>query len=156
MFFFSSHVWMWKLDHKNWCFWTVMLKKTLESPLDCKEIKPVNPKPVLNIHWKDWCGDCNSNPLATWCDLTHWKRSWCGNDWRQEEKGMTEDVMVGWHHWFDGHKFEQTPGVGVDREAWRSVDHGVTMSWLFTSGGQSIGFSALASVLPMNNQVDFH
>ena len=80
--FFSSHVWMWELDHKerwvpkNWCFWTVLLEKTLESPLDCKEAQPVHPK-VLNIHWKDWYWSWSSNTLATWCkELTHLKRPW--------------------------------------------------------------------------------
>ena len=61
---------------KNWCFWTVVLEKTFESPLDCKEIKPVNPKnkSALNIHWRDWCWSWNSNTLATWCEeLTHCK-----------------------------------------------------------------------------------
>ena len=75
MFFSSSHVWMWELDHKegwvlkNWCFWTVVLENTLESPLDCKEIKPVNPKgnQPLNIHWKNWCWSWSSSTLATWC-----------------------------------------------------------------------------------------
>ena len=80
---------MWELDHKeswalkNWCFWIVVLEKTLERPLACKEIKPVNAEgidwiPVLNIHWKDWCWSWNSNTLATWCrELTLWKRPWC-------------------------------------------------------------------------------
>ena len=77
---------MWELDHKEswglkkWCFWTVVLEKTLESPLVCKENQPVNPKGnhVLNIHWKDWCWSWNSNTLATWYEeLTHWKRPWC-------------------------------------------------------------------------------
>ena len=85
LWFSSSHLWMWELDYKerwapkNWCFWTVVLE-TLESPLDCKEIKPVNPKGNIhwNIHWKNWCWSWNSN-LATWCkELTHWKRPWCG------------------------------------------------------------------------------
>ena len=63
---------------KNWCFWTVVLEKTLESPLDCKEIQPVNPKGnQLNIHWKDWCWSWNSNPLAIWWELIHLKRPWC-------------------------------------------------------------------------------
>ena len=84
--FSSSHVWMWELDYKeswvlkNWCFWTVVLEKTLESPLDCKDIQPVHPKdihPVLNIHWKDWCWSWNSNPLNTWCkELTHLQWPW--------------------------------------------------------------------------------
>ena len=77
--FSSGHVWMRELDYKeswapkNWCFWTVVLEKTLECLLDCKEIKP-----VLNIHWKDWCWSWNSNALATWCkELTHLRRPWC-------------------------------------------------------------------------------
>ena len=81
--FFSSHVWMWELDHKegwvlkDWCFWIVVLEKTLESPLDCREIKPVNPKSTLNIHWKDWCWSWSSKTLATWWEEpTHWKRPW--------------------------------------------------------------------------------
>ena len=82
----SSHVWMWELDHnegwalKNWCFWTVVLDKTLESPLDSKEVRPVNPKgnqlSNLNIHWKDWCWSWSSNTLGTWCEEpTQWKKS---------------------------------------------------------------------------------
>ena len=93
------------------CFWTVVLEKTLESPLDWKEIQPVNPwrKSTLNIHWKDWCWSWSSSILATWCKgPTHWKRPWCWEDWRQEEKGKTEDEMVGWHHRLNGHEFEQT------------------------------------------------
>ena len=82
--FSSGHVWMWELDCeegwalKNWCFWTVVLENTLESPLDCKEIQPVHPKGDLGVHWKDWYWSWNSNTLATWCgELTHWKRPWC-------------------------------------------------------------------------------
>ena len=83
--FSSSRVWMWELDckeswaPKSWCFWTVVLEKTLESPLDYKERKPVSPKGnVPNIHWKDWCWSWNSDTLATWCkELTHLKRPWC-------------------------------------------------------------------------------
>ena len=71
-------------------------------------------KSVLGVHWKDWCWSWNSNILATWCEgLTHWKRlNDAGEDWRQEEKGTTEDEMVGWHHRFDGYEFEQASGVG--------------------------------------------
>ena len=76
---------MWDLNHKekwalkNWCFWTMLLEKTLESPLDSKEIKPVNLKGNQSwMYWKDWCWSCSSNTLATWCEeLTHWKRPWC-------------------------------------------------------------------------------
>ena len=116
--FSGSHVRMWELDHnkdwapKNWCFWTVVLEKTLESPLDCMEIKPVNPKgnqPWINIHWKHWCSSGNSNTLATWCkELTHWKRPWCWE--RLKAWGTTENEMVGWLHWLNGHKSEQTLG----------------------------------------------
>ena len=93
---------------KTWCFWTVVLDKTLESPLDCKQIKSANPKgnqpwiftvrtdaeaPIL------WPPDANSQLI--------WKDPDAGKDWRQEEKGTTEDETVGWHHWLDGHEFEQ-------------------------------------------------
>ena len=68
---------------------------------------------VLNIHWKDWSWSWNSNTLATWCKkLTHWKRLWCWKDWRQEEKGVTEDETVGWYYRLDGHEFEQALWVG--------------------------------------------
>ena len=113
---FPVVTWMWELDYKeswapkNWCFWSVVLEKTLESPLDCKEIQPIHPKgnqSVLNIHWKDWCWSWSSNTLATWCEeLPHLKDPDAGKDWGQEEKGTTEDEMVGWHHRLNGHEFE--------------------------------------------------
>ena len=106
--FSSSHVWMWELDceegwvPKNWCFWTVVLEKTLESPLDCKEIKPINPK--RNQSWI-FIGRTDAEPETPIFWPTDAK-SWlicndpdAGEDWRQEEKGMTEDETVGWHHW---------------------------------------------------------
>ena len=110
---------MWELDYKeswvpkNWCFWTVVLEKTLESPLDCKEIQPVHPKGKQSwIYWKDWCWSWNSNTLATWCEeLTHWERPWCWERWKQE-KATTEDEMAGRHHPLNGHESEQAPGVG--------------------------------------------
>ena len=68
---------------------------------------------VLNIHWKNWCQRWSSNTLATWLEeLTHWKRPWSWENWRQEEKGTIEDEMVGWHHWLAGHELEQTLGIG--------------------------------------------
>ena len=119
--FSSSHVWIWELDHKeswaskNWCFWTMVLERTLESPLDCREIKSVNPKG--NQSWIFIGGtDAEADALILWppdaknCLLG--KDPDAGKDWRQEEKGMTEDEMVGWHHQLDGHEFEQSPGVG--------------------------------------------
>ena len=101
--FSSSHVRIWELDRKedwvskNWCFWTVVLEKTLESPLDCKEIQPVHPKGnKFNIHWKDWCLSWNSNTWATWCEeSTHLKDPEAVKDCRWEEKGTTEDKMDG-------------------------------------------------------------
>ena len=112
---------MWELDckegwmMKNWCFWTMVLDKTFESPLDCKEIKLVNPKgnkswiftgktdaeteaPIL------WVPDVKSQFIRKDTDS--------GKDWRQEEKRTAEDEIVGWHHWLNGHEFEQAPGVG--------------------------------------------
>ena len=113
--FSSSHVWMWELDceeswaPKNWCFWTVVLEKTLESLLDSTEIQPVHPKG--NQSWI-FIGrtDVEAEILILWPpDAKSWligKDLDAGKDRRQEEKGMTEDEMVGWHHWRDGHEFE--------------------------------------------------
>ena len=106
--FSRSLVWMCELNHKeswapkNWCFWTVVLEEILKSPLDCKEIKPVNPK-----RNKVWCWSWSS--LAVWCE--NWlagKAPDAGKDWKQE-KGMTEDEMFRWHHQLDAHEFEQAP-----------------------------------------------
>ena len=81
----------------NWCFWTVVLGKTLESPLDCKEIQPVHPKGDQSWEdWKDWCWSCNSNTLTTWCEeLTHWKRPWCQEGLGAEGEGDNR----GWDGW---------------------------------------------------------
>ena len=117
----SSHAWMWVLDHKeswvlkHWCFWTVVLEKTLGSPLDCKEIKPVNPKG--NPTWMFIVRtDAEAEAPILWPPVAkNWligKDHDTGENWRQEEKGMTEDAMVRWHHWLDGHEFEQAQGVG--------------------------------------------
>ena len=115
------HVWMWELDceeswaPKNWCFWTVVLEKTLESPLDCKEIQPVHPKG--NQSWI-FIGrtDAEAETSKLWPpDAKNWligKDPDSGKDWRQKEKGTTEDEMVGWHHWLDRYEFEQALGVG--------------------------------------------
>ena len=118
MAFSSSHVWMWESDHKegwvlkDWCFWIVVLEKTLESPLNCKEIKPVHPKG--NQPWI-FIGRTYAEAPVLWppdvkSRLTR-KDPVAGKDWRQEEKVMTEDEMVGWHHRLDGHAFEQALGV---------------------------------------------
>ena len=112
---------MWVLDHKEswalkkWCFCTVVLEKTLESPLDSKEIQPVHPKG--NQCWI-FIGRTDAEavtPVLGPPDVKNWliwKDPDVGKDWRQEEKRMTEDKMVGWHHWLNGHEFEQAPGVG--------------------------------------------
>ena len=100
---------------KNWCFWTVVLEKTLESPLDCKELKPVNPKG--NQSWI-FIGriDAEAETPIFWpLDAKNWligKHPDAGKNWSWEEKGTTEDEMVGWHHWLNGHKFKQVLGVG--------------------------------------------
>ena len=111
-------VWMWELDYKeswvlkNWCFRTVVLK-TLESPLDCKEIQPVHPKG--DEVWV-FIGRTDAEALILWPpDAKNWligKDPDAGKDWGQEEKGMTEDRMVGWHHRLNGHGFGWTLGVG--------------------------------------------
>ena len=120
--FSSSHIWMWELDHKeswapkNWCFLTVVLEKTLESPLDCKEIKLVNPKgdqPCIFIRRTDAEAEA---PILWPPDAKSWltgKDPDAGKDWgQQEEKGTTEDKMVGWHRQLKGHESEQTLGDG--------------------------------------------
>ena len=100
---------------KNWRFWTVVLEKTLESPLDCKKIQPVNPKG--NQSWI-FIGRTDAEaeiPIFWPPDVKNWligKDPDAREDWRRKEKGMTEDEMVGWHHQLDGHEFEQAPGVG--------------------------------------------
>ena len=128
---------MWELDYKeswapkNWCFWTVVLEKTLESPLDCKEIQPVHPKG--NQSWM-FIGrtDVEAETLILWPpdakDWLIWKDPDAGKDWRQEEKGMTEDEMVGWHHRLNGHGFGWTPGVGDGQGGWCAAVHGVAKS----------------------------
>ena len=116
----SSHVWMWELNYKEswaqkkWCFWTVVLEKTLGSPLDCKEIKPVNTKG--NQSWI-FIGrtDAETEAPILWPPDTKnwliWKDPDAGKDWRQEEKGTTEDETVGWHHRLNRCEFEQASAV---------------------------------------------
>ena len=115
--FSSGHVWMWELDYKeawapkNWCFWIVVLEKTLESPLDKKEIKQSILKEISPEYYSleglmlklQYFGPLRQSQLIG-------KDPDAGKDWRQEEKGTKEDEMVEWHHWLDGHEFEQTPG----------------------------------------------
>ena len=131
---------MWELDHKevwaqkNWCFWTAVLEKTPESPLDCKEIKPVSPKgnqPWIFITRTDaeaevpvlWPPDTKSQLIGKDPDA--------GKDWRQE-KGTTEDEMIGWHHQLNGHEFEQTLRDSEGQGAWWAAVYGVAKirTWL--------------------------
>ena len=123
--FSSSHVWIWELNHKeswapkNWFFWTVVLEKTLESPLDCKEIKPVNPKENQSWIFTGRTDAEAEGPILWSPDVKNWligKDSDAGKYWTQEDKGMTEDEMVGWHHRRNGHKFEQTLEVDDGQE----------------------------------------
>ena len=112
---------MWESNHKqvwmpkNWCIWTVVSEKTLESHLDCKEIQPVHPKgnqSWIVVGWTDAEAEAES-PILWPSDLKNWlirKDPDAGKDWRWEKKGTIEDKMVGWHHRFDGHEFEQALG----------------------------------------------
>ena len=127
---------MWDLDYKeswapkNWCFWTVVLEKTLESPLACKEIQPLHPK---GKHWKDWCWSWSSNTLATWCEeLTHWKRPLCWEILKVRREGYNR-----WDCWMASLAQWRwawlSPGsLVMDREAWcaavREVEKSFT--WL--------------------------
>ena len=123
--FSSSHVWMWELDYKeswalkNWCFWTVVLEKTLDNPLDCKEIQPVHPK-GNQAESEFWIfigrTDTAAETPILWPPdaknrLTG-KNPDAEKDWKWEEKGMTEDEVVGWCHRCDGQEFEQALGIG--------------------------------------------
>ena len=119
--FSNSHVWMWELDYKesrapkNWCFWTVVLEKTLESPLDCKEIQAVHPKGDQSWVFIGRTDVEAETPILRLPDAKSWligKDPDAGKDWGKEEKGATEDEMVGWHHQLNGHEFGWTPGVG--------------------------------------------
>ena len=121
--FSSSHVWMWEkaVDceeswmPKSWCFWTVVLEKTHESPLDCKKVQPVHSKGDQSSMFFGRNNAKAETPVLWPPYAKSWligKDSDVGRDWGQEEKGTTEDEMAGWHHWLNGHEFEWTPGVG--------------------------------------------
>ena len=124
---------------KNWCFWSVVLEKTLESPLDCKEIQPVHSKG--NRSWVFFGrNDAKAETSVLW---PPYAKSWltgkdsdAGRDWGQEEKGTTEDEMAGWHHWLDGRESEWTPGVGDGQgglaccDSWGHKESNVTeLNW---------------------------
>ena len=166
---------MWELDHKeswmlkNWSFWSVVLEKALESNLDCKEIKPANP--IGNQSWI-FIGrtDAEAEAPILWTpDVKNWlicKDPDAGKDWRQEEKGLTEE-MVGWHHQPDGHEFEQVPGTGdgqgrlASYRPWgrKELDMTEQLNWTelchYLSRLFSVLFFFLSSVL-YNNSVFLH
>ena len=144
--FSSSHVWMWQLDYKeswapkNWCFWTVVLEKTLENPLDCKEIQPVHPKGDQSWVFIGRTDAEAETPIVWLPDAKNWfiwKDPDAGKDWSQEESGMTEDGMVGWHHIFNGHQvwvnsrnwlWTQRPGM-LPVMGWQRVGHDWATNW---------------------------
>ena len=128
--FSSGPVWMWELGYKeswvpkNWSLWIVVLEKTLESPLNSKEIEPVHPQG--NQSWI-FTGrpEAEAETPILWPPHVKswliWKDPDAGKDWRREEKGTTEEEMIGWHHRLNGHESEWTPGVGDGREDWHAT-----------------------------------
>ena len=155
--FFSSHVWMWELDHtegwalKNWCFWIVVLEKTLESPLECKEIQSINLKgnhPWIFIGRTDvetkapilWPPKGKSRLIRKDPDA--------GKNWGQEEKEATADVMVEWHHWLKGMRLSQLLEIVKDRKTWHEAVHEVTKS--------QTGLSDWITTTKSNWMIDLH
>ena len=167
--FSCGYVWMWELDceegwaPKNWCFWIVVLEKALESPLDCKEIQPVHPKgdePWVFFGRTDVKAE---TPILWPPHAKSWlmgKDSDVGRDWRQEEKGTTEDEMAGWHHWLDGHESGWTAGAGdgqgglefvLQFVGWQRVGHDWATELNWTEEIHSFypgAFCALSTIIP--------
>ena len=150
--FSSGHVWIWELDYKeswvpkNWCFWTVMLERTLESPLDCKEIQPVHPKrkSVLSVHWKDWCWSWNSDTLAIWWEgLTHWKRPWF---WERLRAGVEGDDR-GWDGWMAS--LSQWTWVWVNSGSWWWTGRPVVLQFM---GLQRVGHDWVTELISKDEE----
>ena len=138
------------LEPKNWHFWTVVLEKTLESPLDCKEIQPVHPKGDQSCVFIGRT-DVEAEAPVLWPPDT---KSWligkdldAGKDWGQEEKGMTEDEMAGWHHWLNWHGLGGLQELVMDREAWLAVVHGVAKSRTWLSNWTELNLLLIFRVL---------
>ena len=140
---------MWKLEYKeSWtqkklCFWTVVLEKTLESPLDCKEIHPVHPQSWA-INGRT---DAEAKTPILWPpDVKNWliwKDPYAGKDWRREEKGTTEDEIVGWHHWLDGHEFEQATGAGEGQRSLVCCNPWGQKNWTWLSDWTELNWTDL-------------
>ena len=156
--FSSGHVWMWELDYKegwvqkNWCFWTVVLEKTLEGLLDYKEIKPVHPKG--NQSWI-FIGrtDAEAETPILWPPNVKswliWKDPDAGKDWGQKEKGMTEDKLVGWHHWLNGHGFVWIPGVGDGQGGLVCCNSWVTKSQTWLTDWTELNWYKKMEIIPV-------
>ena len=159
--FSISHVWMWELNCeeswalKNWCFWTVVLEKTLESPLDCKEIQPVHSKDQSWVFFGT--NDAKAETPVLWPPHA---KSWLigkdsddERDWGQEEKGKTDDEMAGWHHRLNRCEFEWTPGVGDEQgglascNSWgcKELDTTEWLNWTELNGGHLIWWAPVFS-----------
>ena len=159
---------MWELDceeswvQKNWCFWTGALEKTLENPLDCKEIQPVHPKGD-----QSWVfigrTDAEAETPIIWPPHA---KSWLigkdpdsGRDWGQEEKGTTEDEMAGWHHWLDGREFEWTPGVGDGQgglaccDSWGHKESNMTV-WLNWTDWKQLWCRLSLCIVPLSSRIE--